>query len=494
MNNSSQLFQFYYQNYVRPTPNLGPEDIPTQSNFLKNTKYQDQSEFAGNLETENVEPNLGHSTYGYPVNCTLLLPHQYSDYNDTYTNNQNIPYSTKQNFLIINSGQKFSPESTDNGYYQSNQQQTYSVNPQQHQLIDQQQQHLLNNINTFTPYKNSPGQNGNIIKKSTYLTKRSPFANMPSHMLYDTQTVYELMRKSEKNPIALLHEYCSKIKKNVTYQFDVRNENSRPKREHYVCSIYIDGIGVISRGDGTSKKEAKNNAGEKALSLLINSDNKARGILGELLERQSSSCKKPVMNMVAQNHQQIPHVHQQTPQMVQPQMGSAQTLLSAQKKPVFEANPQKLDFPPPSVDKTSLQDLLRNDSNFLARLSTFANSLSLNLKWKIRQDKTLSIAECMIGEMKACAVYRKKRTAKLLAAKNMLRVIDSDPNMKQKFLHHIYGNNISEPLSESSTNLSFVREMKSSLKAAVDSVNGQQKLATTKKFDEPQEILKWFQS
>ena len=93
--------------------------------------------------------------------------------------------------------------------------------------------------------------------------------------------------KTDKNPIALLHEYCSKIKRNVTYQFDIKNQgvdiqsnniyktnissvsslaNSSliNKREHYICSIFIDKLGVIAKGDGCSKKEAKNNAGEKA--------------------------------------------------------------------------------------------------------------------------------------------------------------------------------------------------------------------------------------
>ena len=81
----------------------------------------------------------------------------------------------------------------------------------------------------------------------------------------------------------------------------------------------------------------------------------------------------------------------------------------------------------------SLPDLMKHDEIFLSRLSTFANSLSLNLKWKLRHEKDLCIAECQIGDMKACAVYKKKKTAKLLAAKNMMRVIEQDPQMKARF-------------------------------------------------------------
>jgi hypothetical protein len=120
--------------------------------------------------------------------------------------------------------------------------------------------------------------------------------------------------------------------------------------------------------------------------------------------------------------------------------------------------------------------------------------LSLNLKWKLKQDKNLCVAECTIGDMQAMAVYRKKRTAKLLAAKNMLKVIEGNSQMKTKLLNFLYGNNVGQPLSEGSTNIGLIADMKSSLKTAVDSMSGQRNIACTKNIDEPHEILKWFQS
>lgn len=48
----------------------------------------------------------------------------------------------------------------------------------------------------------------------------------------------------------------------------------------------IDDVGIIARGSGNTKKEAKSSSGDKALNYLITTDPKSRLILGELLERQ----------------------------------------------------------------------------------------------------------------------------------------------------------------------------------------------------------------
>ena len=136
-----------------------------------------------------------------------------------------------------------------------------------------------------THLKNLWKHGNNEVMNNKYIGKRIPASANTTFIPqgnYDIQTVYELMKKSEKNPIQLLHEYCSRVKKNVTYQFDVRDFTSRPKKEHYVCSITIDNFGVIARGDAASKRDAKNLAGEKALSSLISSDDKARAIIGGL--------------------------------------------------------------------------------------------------------------------------------------------------------------------------------------------------------------------
>ena len=63
--------------------------------------------------------------------------------------------------------------------------------------------------------------------------------------------------------------------------------------------------------------------------------------------------------------------------------------------------------------------------------------MSMNLKWKFRHEKGMYFAECYIGSMRAGGHYRQKKTAKILAARNMIKLIDSDPIMKQKFLTHL---------------------------------------------------------
>ena len=122
-------------------------------------------------------------------------------------------------------------------------------------------------------WKHKEGQGNKYLGKRIPPNHNTTFVPQGS---YDIQTVYELMTHSEKNPIQLLHEYCSRVKKNVTYQFDVRDFTSRPKKEHYVCSIRLDNNDVIAMGDAASKRDAKNIAGEKALTSLIAGDDAAR--------------------------------------------------------------------------------------------------------------------------------------------------------------------------------------------------------------------------
>ena len=90
--------------------------------------------------------------------------------------------------------------------------------------------------------------------------------------------------------------------------------------------------------------------------------------------------------------------------------------------------------------------------------------------------------------------YRKKKTAKLLAAKNMLRIFDADKNLKQKMMEHIYGGNIGRPISEKSTNLVYIEENKDQLAGHVDSLAAQRTIASSKRFEEPQDILRYFQN
>lgn len=40
-----------------------------------------------------------------------------------------------------------------------------------------------------------------------------------------------MINESEKNPIALLHEYCSKTKTTVTYNYDIKGAYKANKKE-----------------------------------------------------------------------------------------------------------------------------------------------------------------------------------------------------------------------------------------------------------------------
>lgn len=78
--------------------------------------------------------------------------------------------------------------------------------------------------------------------------------------------------------------------------------------------------------------------------------------------------------------------------------------------------------------------------------------MSLGLKWKITQDENTTIAECLVGDMKSKSAHKNKKTAKLLAAKNILKIIETDSNLKQKMMEHIFGQDIVKPIDDSSTN------------------------------------------
>jgi hypothetical protein len=91
-----------------------------------------------------------------------------------------------------------------------------------------------------------------------------------------------------KNYIALLHEYSKKSNRTVTYKYDISKDRSRhPAKDIYVCTIIVEGVGVLSRGDALTKKESKNIAGESSIFNLIRYDLKARRIINDLLLKQS---------------------------------------------------------------------------------------------------------------------------------------------------------------------------------------------------------------
>lgn len=93
-----------------------------------------------------------------------------------------------------------------------------------------------------------------------------------------------------KNYIALLHEYSRKSNRAVTYKYDINKDRRRnPARDIYLCTIIVENVGVLSRGEALTKKESKNNAGEYAIFNLIKYDTNARKIITDLLLKQSKN-------------------------------------------------------------------------------------------------------------------------------------------------------------------------------------------------------------
>jgi hypothetical protein len=55
-------------------------------------------------------------------------------------------------------------------------------------------------------------------------------------------------------------------------------------------------------------------------------------------------------------------------------------------------------------------------------------------------DRSSCITECRIGILKGVGIHKQKKQAKVIAGKILLKAIDSDPIMKQKFLVYLQGN------------------------------------------------------
>jgi hypothetical protein len=98
----------------------------------------------------------------------------------------------------------------------------------------------------------------------------------PSEFVSDfpeEDNVEVMMKKVDKNPIALLNEFCTRAKFNIDYVFTIRKT---PRRQLFHCSVVIEGSRINRRYEGTfnlteegeSKQEAKTMAAIDAIKVL----------------------------------------------------------------------------------------------------------------------------------------------------------------------------------------------------------------------------------
>lgn len=154
----------------------------------------------------------------------------------------------------------------------------------------------------------------------------------------------------------------------------------------YLCTIIIEGIGVLARGEALNKKESKNNAGEHAIYNLIKYDVRARRIINDLLIKQSklfsSSVQKSGMSRM---------------------MPYARTFPAQEASPVSKSAELNLD-------STSLYSMLRNDENVYTKLKAFSNAISRPISWTISLNGEFFICECTMGDFKTIGQSSKKKT------------------------------------------------------------------------------------
>lgn len=84
-------------------------------------------------------------------------------------------------------------------------------------------------------------------------------------------------------------------------------------------------------------------------------------------------------------------------------------------------------------DFSSIQELMDDESKIQLVLNAFAQSTKDSLRWRIKSENQQTVAEITIGNLNANAVNTNKRLAKLHAAKNLLKIVDSNTFLKEKF-------------------------------------------------------------
>ena len=82
--------------------------------------------------------------------------------------------------------------------------------------------------------------------------------------------------------------------------------------------------------------------------------------------------------------------------------------------------------------------------NILSTLNAFAQNCKESLKWRIKSDGSLCVAEIRIGKVIASAIKTNKKQAKLWAGKNLLKIINSNTFLREKFLYYTQATKVKE--------------------------------------------------
>jgi hypothetical protein len=98
-----------------------------------------------------------------------------------------------------------------------------------------------------------------------------------------------------------------------------------------------------------------------------------------------------------------------------------------------ESSDQKLDQRARIPEFSSIQGLIEDENNILMVLNAYAQNTKESLRWRLKSDNGLTVAEITIGNLSANAVNNNKRLAKLNASKNLLKIVDSNTFLKEKF-------------------------------------------------------------
>jgi len=122
--------------------------------------------------------------------------------------------------------------------------------------------------------------------------------------------------------------------------------------------------------------------------------------------------------------------------------------------------------------------------------------MNAQMRWKLSlNEKNMYVADLFIKDIRATATHRKRKKVRIMAAKNMLRIIENDPTLKQKFLAHMYKMEIGLPLKKREhTNLKVFDKLKKRICRDIDTLDKQKHSAATKKFKEPTDLLDHFEN
>lgn len=107
---------------------------------------------------------------------------------------------------------------------------------------------------------------------------------------------------------------------------------------------------------------------------------------------------------------------------------------------------------------------LRNNDSIYSLLFGFAAAYKKIPKYVLTETDGLVQCECIIGDLKSSAICSKKKPvesyddqARMQAANNMLKLFDSDPNLKEKFSKYLYdcSNSVTERKNSLNNNHDF---------------------------------------